>query len=652
MRQSRSPVSPLPSPGVLGELVYSSSRSADGERTAFHRPVAGDGWRDVGATEFLSAVTRLARGLIAAGVGRGDRVLVAAAAGYEQTLVTFGVWAAGGVVVWVPPGCSPGLLRRVLRDSRPAAAVVRSREHARVVASLQHELVDLGRTWQLDEAGLEGIAKPGAYMDASAVRFRVEECRPDDAAVICYTATPQRRVRGAVLTHRNLLVSGRALVGRLEPVLADMGEGRAVTLLGPGADGVAGYGVLVACMLGGVRVGFAREDADFAHQVREFSPTLLVADAPFLTRTYELERTRSKEGGWDGVQAFKAATQLAVEIDKKGRRGAWQRVSRALYEWAYTRVKDALGGGVRVVVCPQGGLEPRLTHFYGGAGVPVLEGFGLVQTGGFVTLNVPGAHRPGTVGPALDGVELRVSDSGEVMVRGVCVFAGYHNAARDTDRALRDGWLATGWLGEVDGEGRLVVRGPRRARPAAAARSAEPSPELPVAPTSAAVVAAASAAADVPAAAGAVVTGAVVDSGGEGVLPDFVALETRLLSHPLISQVIVLSENRPYATALITLKRDQLEYWRLVNGHPLSTPLEQIAFAPEMGAEIRRAVEEVNSSVSPESMIRAFHVLPEEFSPSSGLLLPSGRLRRDAVLRAFAEEIESLYAVPPTGERR
>jgi len=131
---------------------------------------------------------------------------------------------------------------------------------------------------------------------------------------------------------------------------------------------------------------------------------------------------------------------------------------------------------------------------------------------------------------------------------------------------------------------------------------------------------------------------------GKVVAADYAVLEARLLEHPLISQAIVLGEGRPYATALITLKRDQLEYWRLVNNMPLTTPLEQVALTPEVGEEIRRVVEEINQGMPPELTIRAFHVLPEEFTPASGLLLPSGRLRRDAVLRAFAEEIEALYA--------
>ncbi|MEY9212858.1 AMP-binding protein [Thermobifida halotolerans] len=618
MRQSPTPVPPPPRPEVLGELAYLSVQR-DGDGTVLHRPAEG-GWRDVDATEFLTSVTRLARGLIAAGVGLGDRVLVAAPGGYERTLVVFAVWAAGGVVVEVPPNCSPGLLRRALRDSRPAVAVLRDQRQTRVAASLQHELVDLGRVWTVDDAGLEAIAKPGAYMDGTAVRFRVEESTAQDTALIHYTVTPQRRVRGAVLTHRNLLAAAGAAVDRLAPVLASMPAGAATTLLGPRTGGLASCSAVVAGVLAGVRVGFAHPEQVFAHQVREFAPTLLVTDAAFLTRVYEVERSRARQGGWDGAQGFEAATRLAVDLGRKKRR-PWQRMSRAIYDWAFARVRDALGGQVRAAVCVPGGLEPRLAYFYEGLGIPVLEGFGLAQTGGVAALTVPGQPRPGTVGPAVDGVELKTADDGEVLVRGPGVFAGYHNAVQEDTQVLPDGWLATGRLGELDEQGYLTVR--EAVPQVRSGREAE-----------------------VPA------VGVVTDGTARSATADYVDLETQLLAHPLISQVIVLGEGRPYATALITLKRDQLEYWRLINNLPLSTPLEQIALAPEVGAEIRRVVEEVNNGVPPELMIRAFHVLPEEFSQASGLLLPSGRLRRDAVLRAFADEIEALYAPPSIEEGR
>lgn len=620
MRQSRTPDSPLPRPEVLGELVYLCAQR-DGDDTVLQRPVE-DGWRDVGATEFLTSVTKLAKGLIAAGVSRGDRVLVAVPDGYERTLLALAVWAAGGVVVWLPPRCSPGLLRWALRDSRPAVAVLRDQRQARVAASLQHELVDLGRVWTLDGAGLEAIAKPGAYMDGTAVRFRVEEGSAQDTALIYYTTTARRRVRGAVLSHRNLIAAASAALQRLSPLLRDLPPGEAVTLLGPGTPGFVGCVAAVAGILGGVRIAFAHPGQSLAHQVRECAPTLLVADAAFLTGVYEVERSRAQQqGGWDGAQGFETATRLAVDLGQKKRR-PWQRMSRAIYDWAFARVRDALGGRVRAVLCPQGGLEPRMAHYYEGLGISVLEGFGLVQTGGLVTLTVPGECRPGTVGPALDGTEVKTADDGEVLVRGPGVFTGYHNAVGDSEQVLPDGWLATGWLGDLDEQGHLSLRGRRDSlRPRGAA-------ELPP------------------------VVGQVVEAPARAVTADYAALETRLLEHPLISQVIVLGEGRPYATALITLKREQLEYWRLVNNLPLSVPVEQIALTPEVGAEIRRAVEEVNNGMPPELTIRAFHVLPEEFSQASGLLLPSGRLRRDAVLRAFAEEIEALYEPPPLDRGR
>ena len=613
MRQSRIPDSPLSRPDVLGELAYLCAER-DGDRVVLQLPTE-DGWRDVTATELLTSVTKLAKGLIAAGVAHGDRVLLTAPDGHERTLLTLAVWAVGGAAVWVPSRCSPKLLQWTLRDSRPVAAVLRDQRQARVAAPLQRELVDLGRIWTLDEADLDAIAKPGAYMDGTAVRFRIEETSAQAPALLHYTATARRRVRAAVLTHRNLLSAASATLARLSPLLQSIPPGEASTLLGPQTQGFAACATVVAALLEGVRTAFARPDRPFAHQVRDYAPTLLVTDAAFLTRVYEVERSRAQQqGGWDGAQGFEAATRLAVDLGQKKRR-PWQRMSRAIYDWAFARVRDALGGRLRAAVCLQGGLEPRMAYYYAGLGIPVLEGFGLVETGGLATLAAPGEPRPGTAGPALDGTEVKTTADGEVLLRGPGVFTGYHGAVRENDQAPADGWLATGWLGEVDDHGYLALRGRRRGAPHRGA-------ELPP------------------------VVGVVTDASARPATPDYADLEAQLLAHPLISQALVLGEGRPYATALITLKRDQLEYWRLVNNLPLSVPLEQVALTPEVGAEIRRAVEEVNNGLPAEMAIRAFHVLPEEFSQASGLLLPSGRLRRDAVLRAFAEEIEALYTPP------
>ncbi|GLU48191.1 AMP-binding protein [Nocardiopsis ansamitocini] len=636
MRQSGSTrVGESSRPESLGELVYwAAARSAAGP--VFDR-LSGEGWDGVSATAFLTEVTGVAKGLIAGGVSSGDRVLVAARSGYEQVVAAWAVWAVRGVVVSVPGGCAPGLLRRVARLTRPAAAVVQTQAQARVMGELQQELVDLGRTFTLESGGVEAAVKTGAYMDGTAVRLRVDECRGDDPALVCFTVTRDRLVRGAVLTHANVLAGVFGVVERLSPAVTGLAAGDASTLVRGGAGGFEPLAVAAACLWSGVRMGFGRavDHVGFGEDMRRYRPSVPVVGADFLAWLYEWEKGKTKEGGWDGVQMFNAATQLAVDYDKQGKRGArgaWQRMSRAMYEWAYGRLKEALGGRVRVIVCPMGGLEARLTHFYAGAGLPVLEGAGLVQAGGAVAWNVWGAHRPGTVGAPLSGVEVGVSDGGELLVRGPGVFSGYYGDAQESGVALADGWLVSGLLGGVQESGDVVVRERRRAHFAAPRRG--PAELERAAPARGAVVAR--------------VEGMGVES-GEGGVPDFVSLETRLLSHPLISQVIVLAEGRPYVSALITLKREQLEYWRLVNGHPLSTPLSEIAFAPELGVEIRRAVEDVNTSVSAGSAIRAFHVLPEEFSPSSGLLLPSGRLRRDAVLRAFAEEIEALYAGPPSG---
>ncbi|WP_344732581.1 AMP-binding protein, partial [Spinactinospora alkalitolerans] len=463
MPQSRStPVSRAPQLSGLGELVYHNAHEAP-QAPLFSRKADGQ-WHHVNATEFLRDVTAVAKGLIAAGVGAGDRVVLGCATGYEWTLVNFAIWAVRGVVVPVHPACSRRRLHHILRDCRPAAAVVESDRHAAAIAEIQHELLDLGRTWRLaDDSGLEAVTKPGAYIDGSAVRLRRDETTRADPAAISYPVTTAPDAPGSVLTHGNFLAGAESLIQRLSPLLAG-GEQASTLMHLPLAD-VFGHSALVGCVMARVRVGFCERGAQVRREVRMFRPTVLLALPRLLEQVYAVEKAKAKESGWDNLNAFNAATELAVDFDKSGRRGAWRRVSRVMYEWMYSRIKEALGGRVRFIVVGGGQLPARLTHFYGGAGLPVLQGFGTVQTTGAFVLNAPGEVRVGTVGRPVPGVEVRLSREAEVLVRGATVFAGHHGRAAGAGPG-RDGWLATGVFGRLDSEGYLVVdERPSRPRP-------------------------------------------------------------------------------------------------------------------------------------------------------------------------------------------
>ncbi|GAA4937217.1 long-chain fatty acid--CoA ligase [Streptomonospora halophila] len=601
----------------LGDVPYHWADGPGRDEVLLGLDAEGSAWSALSSREFSSQVGAVAKGLIGVGVGAGDRVVVVARPGVECALVVLATWVVRAVVVCVPPQVSRERLSYVLRDCDPAAVVLEDGVHADAVGVLGRELTDLVRVWRLDEGGLEGIARPGAYMDSTAVRFRREEQSGSDVAALVYPMSTAVRVRGVVLTHGGVLAAAESLVERFASAgegrrRDDGGAGRVLMELGlwePGA--LAG---VVACALVRAPVGFVGRGPRMRRQMREFAPRVLVCRPWLMERVMAAVRSSAPPNGWDQVDRFKVAVDLAVEFDRAQRKGALRRVSRAMYEWVYGRVREALGGHVRLVVCA-GGLSEELDGFFNGAGVPLVQVWGVPEVGGVAAAGSPEHRRAGTAGRALAGVSVQPSGEGELCVRGPQLFAGYWGDEQAGRSAVWEGWLASGAAGDLDDAGFVVVG--RRLRAQATyerVRARE------------AAVPAASA------------------GGGAGAEVDFVGVwEQRACAHPLVSQAMVVWQGRPYASALVTLAADQAEYWRLVNNRPLSMTRAELAADADLGAEVRSAVVAANQAVPVEWAVRAFHVLAEEFTASGGLVLGDGSLRRDAVLRAFAEEIEGLY---------
>ncbi|MCY9783844.1 AMP-binding protein [Nocardiopsis sp. EMB25] len=641
------------SPGVrvrelsgLGDLVYEAAH-VDAHAEVFSVPVE-EGWERRTAGAFATDVTAIAKGLVAAGVSEGDRVVVVSGTHHDWARLAFAVWSVRAVLVPLSSSVSVERVTHVVRETRPAAAVVEDERLLRAVTALQRELPDLGRVWRFEE-GLPEVARLGAYMDASAVRFRRDATMPEDAAVVLYpVSTVSRRMRGVVLSHGALLSAAAGVVDRMWPRLSELEPGRASALLDLPLSEISGLASLLACVVGRVRVGLSAPGS-LPRLVKSFRPTVLVCGPGLLEQAYEVERGRAHSTGWDSLGTFNAAAEAAVQFDRAPKKGAWRRLSRSMYDWSFAKVREMFGNRVHLAVCWGGGLSQRLDEFYGGVGVPVMQVFGVPETAGVFTANAVGDRSAGSVGRALADREVWVSREGEIHVRGGGLFSGYWADGEASGTAFREGWLATGVVAEVDEAGFVRLSG--RLRPQAA------TVEVPgrFVAVSGAVESSEGAEPLEGVVPGALAAPAVEGSEGEsdsvvaeasGGDAELVAeFEARLRAHPLISQVLVIVEGRPFASALVTLVRDQLEYWRLVNGRPLSMAPEEIAGDRDLLREVQGLVYEANRSVPRHLAVRSFHVLAEEFTVQSGLVAPSGELRRDAVLRAFAEEIDGLYRV-------
>ncbi|MBE3001618.1 AMP-binding protein [Nocardiopsis sp. HNM0947] len=678
----------------LGELVYEVA-NADAHAQTWSVPSGVDGdWERVTAGAFATDVSGVAKGLVAAGVGEGDRVLLVADNHHDWVRVAFAVWTVRAVLVPLPSVASAERVAHVVRSARPAAAVVEGRRAHRVVAGMQRELPDLGRVWRLTP-GLPEVVSLGAYMDASAVRFRREAASAEDPAVIAFPlSTVSRSMRGVVLTHGALLAAGADVVDRMWPRLSALDPGAASALLDEPLSQAQGLASLVACVAGRVRVGLGRPGALRA-SLGEFRPTVVVCGASLLTSVYDEQRAAAKSTGWDSLGTFNASVDAAVQFDRSPKKGAWRRLSRSMYDWSFSKVREVFGGRVHLIVCWGGALPEKLDAFYTGVGMPVMQVWGCAETAGVFAANGPDERVAGSVGRALPGREVWASREGEVFVRGGAVFSGYWDDGEGSRSAFREGWLATGLAAEVDGDGVVWPRGRVRVQSASAAvpgrfvagaaaagpgvggpaqvgpapggevrggeqapggagaggglerRAVGPAPAAPAGPAAAQGASEGAATMELPVVGGSAPGGGAVGPVEPSDAELVAGLEARLRAHPLISQVMVIVEGRPFASALVTLVRDQLEYWRLVNGRPLSMAAEEIAGDRDLLREVQGLVYEANRSVPRRLAVRSFHVLAEEFTAQSGLVLASGELRREAVLRAFSEEIEGLYRSRP-----
>ncbi|WP_432055979.1 AMP-dependent synthetase/ligase [Streptomyces sp. bgisy022] len=603
-------VPPLARPvrhGSLADLPFDNAHAAPDEVVLSRRSADGD-WSDVTAAAFADQVRAVARGLIAEGLRPGDRVAVMARTIYEWTVVDFAAWAAGLVTVPVYPTSSPYQARWILHDSGAVALITETAGQAAALGPELAHLPGLRHVWVVEKGHVERLAEAGEQVPDQEVEVRRGVLGPDTLATLVYTSGTTGRPKGCALTHGNFFAEVDNAIELLYPVFRARTSEEASVLLFLPMSHIFGRMVAVACVRARVRLGHAPslKPQDLLPDLAAFRPTCLLTIPYMLEKVFNTARARAESGGraatFDRAVSVARRHGEAVEAGRDGTGPGPSRAlkaARALYDpLVYRKLRNAMGGRVRYVISGGSPLGRRLAAFYAGAGIEVFEGYGLTETTGATTITSPERPRLGTVGRPLPGTRVRIAADGEVLVAGEHVLRGYWNPrAGGVVPAAPDGWLATGDLGQLDDEGHLTLTGRKK--------------EL------------------------------LITAGGKSVAP--APLEDWLRSHPLISQVMVLGDGRPYVTALITLDPDGITHWRRMNGrHPV--PPELLTDDAELLAVLQRAVDEANRMLSRPESIRRFTVLPVDFTEAAGHLTPSMKLRREAVLRDFADAVEELYA--------
>jgi long-chain acyl-CoA synthetase len=600
------PTATPPTGGLADSVFATAARTPTLPVLARRTDPASQQWEEVTAVEFRDEVVDLARGLIASGISPGRRVAVMARTRYEWTLLSYALWAVGAEVVPIYPTSSRDQVEWILRDAGCVAVVVEDEQGVMTVGSVCATLPYLRHVWQLDAGALRDLAARGEFIPPTTVDSMRRIVLPDSTAVVAYTSGTTGRAMGCALSHR-------ALAAPCDTLLAGWGH----TAVPPGGQGSVlaflpfshVYGLMIQgmCVRGGILLGHEPDLSEPAllAALRSFRPTYLYAVPSLFEKIYKTFLRKSRESGRGALFERAAGTArdfaLALERQRLGQGpgpGFDLRLQHALYErTVYRRLRSALGGRVRRATSGGSPLCRQLSLFFEGIGIYVNDGYGLTETSGGVTMQPLGREKSGTVGQALPGMEIRVADDGEILVRGTAVFRGYVNDPEATRAALRGGWLATGDLGHLDDEGYLTITGRKK---------------------------------DV-----------IITSGGKSVSP--AALEQRLRMHPLIHQAVVVGDNRPCVGALITLDPEFLAHWRAALAWQSDTPGREAREENALREEVARAVAAANSAVSRSESIRVFRVLPEPFDVANGLLTPSMKLRRDEVVRRYALEIDAMY---------
>ncbi len=560
----------------------------------------GEGWRDISAAEFQRQVVALAKGFAAAGIEPGDKVGFIARTTYEWTLVDFALFYAGAVMVPIYETSSSAQIQWNLSDSGAIACITELPEHADRLAAAREDLPLIRAAWQMHDGDLATLSAQGEAVPDEEIERRRNLAKGSDIATLIYTSGSTGRPKGCVLTHSNFVELARNSAKSLKEVVETPG---ASTLLFITTAHVFARFISILDVHAGVKTGHQPDTKQLLPALGSFQPTFLLAVPRVFEKVYNSAEQKAEAGGKGRI--FRAAAKTAIDHSRALQEG--RKVPfllglrfRLFDRLVYSTLRTAMGGRVVYAISGSAPLGERLGHFFASLGITVLEGYGLTETTAPATVNLATKTKIGTVGPVLPGVGIRLAEDGEIEVRGINVFKEYWRNPEATAAAFDGDWFRTGDVGSFDAEGFLSITGRKK--------------EI------------------------------IVTAGGKNVAP--AVLEDPIRANPVVGQVVVVGDQRPFISALITLDSEMLPTWLANHDLPADMTLADASAHPAVIAEVQRAVDTANALVSRAESIRKFTVLPTEWTEASGHLTPKLSIKRNVILDDFAGAVDDLYSVP------
>ncbi|OKJ10151.1 AMP-dependent synthetase/ligase [Kitasatospora sp. CB01950] len=584
----------VPSDGNLADLVHQNAERHPGVAVLSRK--ADGQWQDLTAVQFLAEVHAAAKGLIAVGVGPGDRVAVMSRTRYEWTLLDFAIWTVGAITVPVYETSSAEQVQWILGDSGALAVVTETDKHAAVIADLREALPELKHTWQIERDGIAELVRGGQDVADRVIAERRVLANADSIATIVYTSGTTGRPKGCQLTHGNFLAELGNVTARM-PELFVTGESSVLLFL-PLAH-VLGRIAEIATAIVPVKLGHVSDIRNVTEELGSFKPTLILGVPRVFEKVYNTARAKAQADGKGKI--FDRAADTAIAYSRAfdaGGPSLLLRIKHAIFDkLVYVKLRNALGGRCKTAISGGAPLGERLGHFYRGIGFSVLEGYGLTESCAATTFNPNDRAKIGTVGQPLPGSAIRIAEDGEVLLKGPNIFTGYWNNPAATADALQDGWFATGDIGTLDDDGYLTITGRKK--------------EI------------------------------IVTAGGKNVAP--AVIEDRIRAHALVGEVMVVGDRKPFIACLITIDDEFFPRWKALNNKPADATVADLREDPDLLAALQTAVDDGNQAVSHAEAVKKFRLLTTAFTEDSGHLTPSLKLKRNVVLKDFAADIEALY---------